>query len=143
VKASDERKTPKVIYERLNGIFTFNLDPCTTADNPLCCDRFFTAEDDGLVQPWNRTDGTLSRAFANPPYSLMRQFAIKAIQEAMAGCFVAFILPNDCSTRAFKLLAAHAWGRWEIPFRVKFETPEGKKVDVARSHVVFFLGGLP
>ena len=137
MKSSDERKTPRKVFDRLNFVFQFDLDPCTSEDNPLCMPYFYTAADDGLSKSWQGR-----RAFVNPPYSKMLDWAAKAVRESCNGAFVAFILPNDCSTEAFKILRAMAWGRCEIPHRVKFETPEGKMVDVARSHVVFFLGGL-
>lgn len=56
-------RTPKPFFEMLNGLFKFRLDPCTTADNPLGTEHFFTLENDGLSQPW------VYNAFVNPPYS--------------------------------------------------------------------------
>lgn len=138
--ATDERYTPPEVWEPLRRIFGFNLDPCTSPENPLAVRYFYTEEDDGLCRAWGAVDR--ARAFVNPPYSDMVAWARKAIMEARAGCFVAFILPNDCSTEAWKLLKAASWGQWDVPFRVKFLSPEGKRLDVARGHVVFFLGGL-
>jgi len=133
----DERFTPPEVFGPLDRLFGFTLDPCTTADNPLAVNVFWTKEDDGLSRDWSR-----QHVFVNPPYSQMLRWAKKAIYATMDGAFVAFLIPNDCSTEAFRLLAANSWGRWEIPFRVKFRTPTVEKKDVARSHVVFFLGGL-
>ena len=150
MKNSDLRMTPKSVYGPLNWLFDFTLDPCTSEDNPLCAYAFFSEKDDGLSQSWAG-----QKAFVNPPYSLMIEFARKAVTEATTNrCFVAFILPNDASTEAYQLLEKASWGCWRPPFRVKFLTafqPKGKQkplanglweVDVARSHVVFFLGGL-
>lgn len=139
MKASDERRTPRKVFDRLHRLFYFTLDPCTSACNPLGLAKFYTAETDGLAHSWEG-----EHVFVNPPYSQMDAWAQKACREASLNdhTFVAFILPNDCTTRAWKWLARSSWGRWEIPYRVKFETPEGKKVDVARGHVVFFLGVL-
>lgn len=148
-KSSDERLTPPEVWKPLNAMFEFTLDPCTSEDNPLAVQMFYTEKDDGLSKSWQG-----HKVFVNPPYSGMLRWAYKAIWEAGPDCFIAFILPNDATTKAYQLLA-HAWGVWRPPFRVKFLTrhqPKGKqkaeadgrwRVDVARSHVVFFLGGLP
>ena len=125
-RTSDERYTPPEVLEPLRKLFGKMHDPCPS---------HYTV--DGLKEVW-----ASSKCFVNPPYSSVELWAHKAISEALEGAFVAFLLPNDCSTRAFRVLRAASWGRWEIPFRVKFGTPDGRKVDVARSHVVFFLGGL-
>jgi phage N-6-adenine-methyltransferase len=136
--STDERYTPLEVWKPLGHLFNFDLDPCTTIENPLATPLFYTKEDDGLTKAWIRM-----KVFVNPPYSDIRAWADKAVEEAGAGAFVAFLLPNDCSTAAFNTLKAWSWGRWEIPFRVKFRTPVvGEVKDVARSHVVFFLGGL-
>jgi phage N-6-adenine-methyltransferase len=136
--STDERFTPPEVWTPLNRLFNFDLDPCTTPDNPLATYYFFTKEDDGLTRPW-----APEKVFVNPPYSDIGAWVDKAVGEAASGAFVAFLIPNDCSTVAFSTLKKWSWGRWEIPFRVKFRTPVvGEKKDVARSHVVFFLGGL-
>ena len=142
--ATDERYTPEEVYGPLRRLYGFNVDPCTTESNPLGTPVFFTEKDDGLTREWRvYADYTGSHVFVNPPYSQIKKWAKKAILEASRGAFVAFLLPNDCSTEAWWLLKAASWGQWDIPFRVKFGTPvPGEKKDVARSHVVFFLGGL-
>lgn len=134
---SDERYTPREVWEPLNRLFDFSLDPCTSPENPLACNRFFTAADDGLAQVWKG-----EKAFVNPPYSMMLAWAEKAAWSADSKTFIAFILPNDSTTKAYKVLEKAAWGDWKPPKRVKFLTPDGRRVDVARSHIVFLLGGL-
>jgi hypothetical protein len=152
-KPSDERMTPPEVWRPLNAMFEFDIDPCTSEDNPLAMPYFFTEADSGLTKHWAGYGN--KKVFVNPPYTEMLAWAEKTVREAALGCFVAFILPNDSTTKAYQLLEAHAWGKWRPPFRVKFLTryqPRGKqkpgpdglwRVDVARSHVVFFLGGFP
>ena len=48
---SDEWATPQALFDQLDAEFAFNLDPCATAENAKCA-RFFTKDDDGLVQRW-------------------------------------------------------------------------------------------
>ena len=48
---TDEWATPKLFYEELNKEFNFNLDPCATDINHKC-DKYFTKEDNGLLQSW-------------------------------------------------------------------------------------------
>jgi len=133
----DERYTPKEVFLPLNRLFNFELDPCAEPTNKLCVPYFYTKDDDGLVKDWKARN-----CFVNPPYSNISGWTEKAITESYKGAFVAFLIPADCSTVAFRHLRVASWGRWEIPFRIKFATPEGRRVDVARSHVCFFLGGL-
>lgn len=131
---TDERYTPPEVMKPLERLF-FNsmgemFDPCPA-------NYFFDRLPSGLEIDW-----APRKCFVNPPYSNIAEWAEKAAIEAHKGAFVAFLIPNDCSTVAFRRLRDISWGRWEIPFRVKFDTPEGDKKDVARSHVVFFLGVL-
>jgi site-specific DNA-methyltransferase (adenine-specific) len=60
---SSEWVTPTELYDRLNKIFKFDLDPCTTKDNPLNTPKFYTKKDNGLEKPW------FGNVFVNPPYN--------------------------------------------------------------------------
>lgn len=55
--------TPLELYEELDKIFHFTLDPCTSEDNPLGSPKFYTVKDDGLKQSWRS-----ERVYCNPPY---------------------------------------------------------------------------
>ena len=59
---SNEWYTPKDLFDKLHKEFQFTLDPCCTATSALC-DKYYTAEDDGLKQDWS---GDI--VFMNPPY---------------------------------------------------------------------------
>lgn len=43
--------TPQDFFDRLDAEFHFTLDPCALPDNAKCS-KFFTPEDDGLLQDW-------------------------------------------------------------------------------------------
>lgn len=53
--ATDKWETPQDFFDRLNQIFCFNLDAAADEMNHKC-DRYFTEEQDGLLQPWGGTE---------------------------------------------------------------------------------------
>ncbi len=57
----DTWATPPELFRRLDAEFRFTLDVCALPENTKC-ERFFTPNDDGLIQPW---DGV---CWMNPPY---------------------------------------------------------------------------
>lgn len=59
---SEEWETPQILFDSLNSIYHFTLDPCATDDNHKC-DKYFTKSQNGLLQDW----GT-ETVFCNPPY---------------------------------------------------------------------------
>ena len=48
---TNEWYTPQPLYDKLNAKYKFNLDPCATSENAKC-DKYFTKEDNGLIQQW-------------------------------------------------------------------------------------------
>ncbi|HWQ61654.1 MAG TPA: DNA N-6-adenine-methyltransferase, partial [Negativicutes bacterium] len=74
--ATDQWETPQDLYDFLDAMFEFNLDPCALPMNAKC-DRFFTPKQDGLKQPWE------GRVFMNPPYGKeIKRWVQKAYNEA-------------------------------------------------------------
>ena len=57
-RESDEWSTPQDLFDKLNEEFKFTLDPCATAENAKC-KRYFTAEQNGLLQDWGGGDSLL------------------------------------------------------------------------------------
>ncbi|MEK6948375.1 MAG: DNA N-6-adenine-methyltransferase [Nanoarchaeota archaeon] len=82
----DHWKTPKEFYEKLNGEFNFNFDPC-----PL------HPKFNGLLIDWE------DRNFVNPPYSrkLKEAFIRKAFEESRNGKLCVMLLPVSTSTKIF------------------------------------------
>jgi phage N-6-adenine-methyltransferase len=89
--ATDEWATPQELFDRLNAVFHFTLDPCATAVNAKCR-RYFTIAEDGLQQDW---DG--ERVFMNPPYGRAIGDWVKKASEANA--LVVCLLPARTDTR--------------------------------------------
>ena len=54
-------ETPHALFAELDAEFHFTLDVCASQDNAKCA-RYFSAADDGLVQPWEGV------CWMNPPY---------------------------------------------------------------------------
>lgn len=67
---SDEWSTPPDLFAALAEEFgRFDLDAAATSATALA-HRYYTAEDDGLVQPWSGT------VWCNPPYSRVGAFVV-------------------------------------------------------------------
>ena len=58
---SCEWETPQDLFDELDKEFHFSIDVCATPKNAKCS-RYYTAEQDGLNQPWNGI------VWCNPPY---------------------------------------------------------------------------
>lgn len=48
---TDQWATPLDFFQELNTEFKFDLDPCADEENHKC-ERFFTKEQNGLLQDW-------------------------------------------------------------------------------------------
>lgn len=73
--SSDEYSTPSWVFDPLNRLYRFTLDPCASKENAKC-EKFYTREDDGLSKSWAGY-----RVFMNPPYSEVGKWVAKALQE--------------------------------------------------------------
>lgn len=56
--------TPQKFFDELNSEFHFVLDAAANEKSAKCKD-YFSPEQDGLLQSWERSDGAV---FCNPPY---------------------------------------------------------------------------
>lgn len=77
---SDEYETPKSLYDLLNDVFHFQLDPCAKpnieSQKRILTINKYTKDDDGLTQDWPDCP-----TFINPPYSQIKKWINKAIKE--------------------------------------------------------------
>lgn len=125
---SDNWKTPKWLYDKLNQEFNFDFDPCPYSET----EPIFN----GLTVEWGKSN------FVNPPYSrkLKEAFINKALDESKKGKVVVMLLPVSTSTKIFHDCILP--NKKEIRFlrgRVKFEgIKETKYTGMHDSMIVIF-----
>lgn len=90
---SVEWGTPQETFDELDAEFDFTIDVAASKLNRKC-KRFFSIEDNGLVQDWSG-----ERCFMNPPYgNEIREWAKKAYEESLKGALVVGLLPVRSDT---------------------------------------------
>lgn len=98
--------TPSNVKKELIEEFgVFDLDVATASSNPMSAIRFFTKEDDALIQEW-----VGSNLYMNPPYGrIISKFIDKAIQEWEEGRAkrIVMLLPSRTCTKWFHILYEH------------------------------------
>ena len=89
----DDWETPQFLFDGLNAEFGFEVDVCATVENAKC-KRYFTPEDDGLVQEWKGT------CWMNPPYGrVIGRWIQKAFEASLGGALVVCLVPARTDTR--------------------------------------------
>lgn len=107
-------ETPQDLFDKLNAEFHFDLDVCALPENAKC-ERYYTPEDDGLLQPWNGV------CWCNPPYGkTIGKWVQKAYETFTGGGTVVMLLPARTDTKWFH---EYIYNKAEIRFikgRLKF-----------------------
>lgn len=107
-EVGDQWQTPPALFWGINAVFgPFIIDLFTDAENSKC-PRFYTAENNALVQDW-AADLAGGKAFANPPYSRsaydddkqaitgMRNIMAKVMAEREKGARIVMLLKSATS----------------------------------------------
>ncbi|TCJ98218.1 UNVERIFIED_ORG: phage N-6-adenine-methyltransferase [Anoxybacillus amylolyticus] len=91
---TDMWETPQFLFDRLNQEFSFDVDVCAVPDNAKC-ERFFTPEENGLMQKWEGT------CWMNPPYGReIGKWVRKAYESSrQKGVTVVCLLPARTDTK--------------------------------------------
>jgi len=118
-RKSDHWLTPPDFFNKIDKIFKFTLDPCTSPNNPLGIRKFFTENDDGLSQSWG---GEV--VFVNPPFSNIKRWMEKAVSEHVNNAAaIVCLVPSRTDTRWFQDSVIHAKYILLIRGRLKFGNP--------------------
>jgi len=84
---NDDVETPEDFYEALNHNYEFDFDPCP-----------FKCEWDGLVRDWGKSN------YVNPPFSKIRAFLKKGVEELKKGNKSVFLLPIRSNSKYWQEL---------------------------------------
>ncbi len=76
---SDEYETPVWLFDVLDDIFHFTLDPAASHLSYMC-EKYYTIKDDGLAQSWDNETW-----FINPPYSKAKLWIESVTQRFLGG----------------------------------------------------------
>ena len=90
---SGEWETPQGLFDKLNRVFNFTLDPCATPENAKCrC--FYTIADNGLERSWKG-----HRVFMNPPYGNSIVDWVKKAHDESSNALIIGLLPARTDTK--------------------------------------------
>ena len=118
---SNDWQTPQPLFDKLNRVFEFTLDPCSTKETSKCS-KYFTAVEDGLKQSWAN-----EIVFMNPPYGReIGKWIKKAYNESENNnVIVVCLIPARTDTSYWYEYIRHAARIIFIKGRIKFVS-EGK-----------------
>ena len=135
---NNEWYTPADIIEDARKVIgTITLDPASSeiANETVKATKFFTAEDDGLIQDW---DG--ENIWLNPPYSsgLIEKFVDKLLASDYVQAIV--LVNNATDTEWFSRLAEMAEAIVFPKGRVKFYKPDGTTGAPLQGQAILYFG---
>lgn len=112
----DDRATDWEDFRALDARFGFTIDVAASARNAKL-PRYWTAEDDGLAQPWAG-----ERVWCNPPYSHpnLWRWVTKAWAETAAELIVMLVPANRTEQRWWQELVEPRRDRAPYTFRCEF-----------------------
>lgn len=90
--------TPQDLFNSLNYVFNFTLDPCS-GDTNYKCEKHYTKEENGLTKDWGG-----EKVFCNPPYGRKStgEWIKKCFEESKKpGTIVVVLIPARTDTRWF------------------------------------------
>ena len=119
----DTWETPQYLFNWLNSIYDFDIDLCASKENTKC-DIWFDERDDSLIQRWDHHG---YRGFCNPPYSNIKPWIKKAIEEADRGLITVMPIPTPNGESYYHEIFEKAKSITFITGRIAFYNPYIKK----------------
>jgi len=112
----DKWETPHKIFNQLNQLYNFTLDPACEIHTAKC-NRFFTELDNSLIKDWSN-----EIVFLNPPYSRgnIDLFMQKCYEESLKGTKIVALIPVSTSSKWWHNFV---WNKAKIHFykgRIRF-----------------------
>lgn len=117
--SNDEWETPQSLFNSLNGVFHFTLDPCSTDANAKC-EKHYTQEQNGLEQTWEG-----ETVFCNPPYGRHIGEWVRKCAEESKHARIVLLIPARTDTSYFHEYIYHKAFTQFIRGRLKFEMGGG------------------
>jgi phage N-6-adenine-methyltransferase len=112
---NEEWETPQSLFEKLDAIYHFTLDPCSTHLNAKC-EKHYTREEDGLSRSWEG-----ETVFCNPPYGRnIGRWVEKCARESKRARVV-LLIPARTDTAYFHDFIYHKARIQFLRGRLKFE----------------------
>ena len=112
---NEEWETPQSLFEKLDAIYHFTLDPCSTHLNAKC-EKHYTREEDGLSRSWEG-----ETVFCNPPYGRnIGRWVEKCAMESKRARVV-LLIPARTDTAYFHDFIYHKARIQFLRGRLKFE----------------------
>lgn len=110
-------ETPQALFDSLDEIHHFTLDPASNGQNAKCA-KYFTVADNGLNQDWGG-----ETVFLNPPYGReLPKWVSKSAHEALKpDTLVVLLIPARTDTRWFHRYLYHRAKLTFLKGRVHFE----------------------
>lgn len=118
-------ETPQWLFDKLDAIYNFDLDPCASPENAKC-KWYYTKADNGLKKKWR------GNVFMNPPYGReISKWIKKAYRESRKGCTVVALIPARTDTSWWHDYVLRANEIIFIRGRLKFRNPKASKTNSA------------
>lgn len=133
---------PEIVDAARDVMGGIDLDPasCELANQTVRATRFFTIEDDGIMQQWH------GRVWLNPPYArrVIEHWIDQLISEYRAGRTTEWmaLVNNATDTKWAQRLLAHSSSVCFLRGRIRFDTPSGKrKPGALQGQLIAYKGG--
>lgn len=134
--------TPLSIFNPINEIFDFVLDPCA-AHETAKCKIYYTEKENGLKQDWSK----IGNAYVNPPFGReLPKWMKKCYEESIKGITVVMLIPARVDTRywhdyAFKYARCICFVKGRITFeRFGSKTPKEEWVPAPFPNAIVVFG---